>query len=192
MKTLLYKLCLINLFVIISHCAFEQSNLPPVYEIKPDTVFQHDLSSNYWQVLEDRSGKLKIEDMINKPFKNGAVVKLDSTIKTYWFRYRLKNVTDSDIDIALDVTANQTDFYVFQGHPQPKHFVSGYTYPWNKKDGFRYGNYIPLTVKAKQEVVIYQRIFSAVGGALKYFEIDFVNPGKRNSKRVLCIKCKPN
>ncbi len=181
MKKTFILLCSL-LFLFIKTKA--QNNLPPVYEIKSDTAFEQDLDSAYWQVLEDKTGTLKIDEVSNQPLAGkfqgitAKIKSLDTSIHTYWFRYRLKNATDKEINIALDSRADQSDFYVFQGSDKPKHFVTGNTYPRNKKDGFKEGNYIPLVLKPQEEVIIYYRIFNDKAGIPKDFVIDFVNTEK--------------
>ncbi len=181
MKKTFILLCSL-LFLFIKTKA--QNNLPPVYEIKSDTAFEQDLDSAYWQVLEDKPGTLKIDEVSNQPLAGkfegiaSKIKSLDTTIHTYWFRYRLKNATDTEINIALDSRADQSDFYVFHGSDKPKHFVNGTTYPWNKKDGLKEGNCIPVVLKPQEEIVIYYRIINNEAGIPKHFVIDFVNTEK--------------
>ncbi|MEO7043931.1 MAG: 7TM-DISM domain-containing protein, partial [Ferruginibacter sp.] len=181
MKKASILLCAL-LFLFIKTMA--QNNLPPVYEIKSDTAYEQDLDSAYWQVLEDKPGTLKIDEVSNQPLAGkfegiaSKIKSLDITIHTYWFRYRLKNTTNKEINIALDSRADQSDFYIFSDSGKLKHFVTGNTYSWNKKDGLKQGNYIPIFLKPQEEVIIYYRIFNDKAGIPNDFLIDFVNTEK--------------
>ena len=59
-----------------------QNNLPPVYEIKSDTAYEQDLDSAYWQVLEDKAGTLKIDEVSNQPLA-GKFQNIDYKIKSF-------------------------------------------------------------------------------------------------------------
>src|SRR5450755_4938032 len=163
---------------------YAQHDLPPIYEIKSDTAFEQDLGNNYWQLLEDKDGKWTIDQVTRSPFSNqfsngvSAKSAFDTTIHVYWLRYRLINLTGKEISIALHSRSEQDDYYIFNNGNKEQHFVTGYLYPWNKKDGFKLGNYIPLTLKAGEEILIYDRTFAHVNGLYKRLPIDFVNTKK--------------
>ncbi len=64
------------LLVLLVSCfpeAIAQNSLPPVYEIKTDTTFLQILPQQYWQMLPDKGGKLKIDDENLKMDFEGAV-----------------------------------------------------------------------------------------------------------------------
>ena len=78
-----------------------QNNLPP-YEIKTDTGSYQNFDRSHWQMLEDSSGKLTIEDVNKLPFANrfhiyDSAKGIDFSIHTYWFRYILKNTMNHDV-----------------------------------------------------------------------------------------------
>ena len=181
---------MVILLVAFSFVANAQNNLPPVYEIKLDTAFEQDLDSSYWQVLEDKTGTLKIEEVSNQPFagkfqgSTSKIKSIDTTIHTYWFRYILKNVTGKEINIALSSRADQSDFYVFDSSDKPKHFVTGSAYSYNKRDGLKQGNCIPIVLKLQEEVIIYYRIFNNQVGIPKDFAIAFVNTEKESQNEL--------
>jgi two-component system, NtrC family, sensor kinase len=172
----LFLLLHLMLFVIIN--ANSQNNLPSVYEIKTDTAIIQVLSNTYWQLLEEHGNKWTIADLnkssLANQFHDSLSKATDTTVNTYWFRYRLKNVMTYDAKIALDATADQVDFYVSDSNGKWSHFVTGYKYPWSKKDGLKNGNYIPLTIKPEQELLIYERINNGVPGIPQTHKIDIV------------------
>ncbi|HEX6848941.1 MAG TPA: ATP-binding protein [Chitinophagaceae bacterium] len=173
---------LLLLALLIGFRSVAQESLPPVYEIKSDTAFEQVLDNVYWQVLEDRTGKLKIEQVTTIPFQNSRDSKIDTTLHTYWLRYRLRNTLSNEINISLATKSDQSDFYLFRGAERPKHFVTGSMYPWNKKDGFKLGNTIPITLAPHEDVLIYYRLFNHNAGLAKDFTIAFVNTEKEMKK----------
>ena len=89
---------------VLLKAQFEQ---PPAFEIKSDTASRQEISNAYWQLLEDDKGKWTIEDvsngLVSKKFHSTQIIQpnLDTIIHTYWFRYRLKNMTGHDARIAF-------------------------------------------------------------------------------------------
>jgi signal transduction histidine kinase len=158
-----------------------QNNLPPAYEIKSDTAFKHDLPDSNWQLLADKEGKLTI-DQISSPAllnqfrsRQQSINLRDTTASVIWFRYRLKNTTDQELKIALQSKADQDEFHIIQTGSEPKHFITGVFYPWNQKDGFKRGNYIPLILEPGQEITINQRSYKPGAGISARIPIGFVN-----------------
>ncbi len=178
----------ILLLVIISgtifHEAFAQQHLPPPYEIRADTAFQQNVDSLHWQILADKSSKLTIEQVSGSRYtgqfkhKKGNEIPVDTTVNVYWVRFLLKNVTDRDLNIALDSRSEQDDFYLLKSDGTWKHFVTGHLYPWNKKEGFKKGNYIPVVLKAGEELQVYNREYNFDKGVSNNFLVDFVNADK--------------
>src|ERR1700689_3146056 len=152
-----------------------QNNLPPVYEIKTDTAFQQNLSTEYWQLLEDKDEKWTIDRASTFPlsdkFHTSLSKAMDTTCYTYWIRYRLKNMMDHETEIAFDSYSSQDDYYLQKTGGKWDHFVTGNLYPWNKKDGFKQGNYIPDTLQAGEEIIVYQKIHNDRPGIPKGFLI---------------------
>jgi two-component system, NtrC family, sensor kinase len=161
-----------------------QNNLPPVYEIKTDTAFEQNLNNTYWQLLEDKDGKWTIEQVSASPLSDrfhdslSKIKTIDTTVQTYWFRYRLKNSMSREAKVALDARSGQVDFFVSKADGKWNHFVTGYSYPWNKKDGLKNGNYIPIALQPGDELAIFQRINNNKPGLPKEFAIGFVNTEK--------------
>src|SRR6266542_508261 len=164
MKTLL-KLCLLTSFSIFSFSALAQNNLPPVYEILTDTGVYTNLPESYWQILEDKDGKLTFEQVSKFPvtekfYANSVINGIDYSIHTFWIRYRLKNIMNKEINIGFSNvnSADQSDFYIDQYDNKWIHRVTGYLYPWKERDGLKWINYIPIILQPQKEVIIYNRI----------------------------------
>ncbi len=96
-------------------------------------------------------------------------------MKTYWFRYRIKNIGSKETKIAFDSRAYKSDFYVFEGTNKPKHYASGEGYAWRRKDGFKRGNYIPVVLQTGEELLVYYRIYNDIQGIPAIFKINLLS-----------------
>src|SRR5262245_32201743 len=90
-------------FVCSVSRVFCQDSLPPVFEIKTDTVEYLRLNNSNWQVLADKTEKLTIDQVSSPPFANQfyhdtAPVK---GVDVYWFRYRVKNAMAKQVEITI-------------------------------------------------------------------------------------------
>jgi hypothetical protein len=115
------KVITLLLFIFVSVINTAQNNLPPVFEIKSDTGLINSLPDGFWQMLEDKEGKLSFAEVSKSPivdkfhYNTAKDKELNLSISTYWFRYVLKNTMDHDAKICLgdsDIFQNeQSDFY---------------------------------------------------------------------------------
>ena len=157
---------------------------PPAFDIKSDTAIRQEISNAYWQLLEDEKGKWTIEDvsngLVSKKFHSTQIIQpsLDTIIHTYWFRYRLKNMTGHDARIALSAQTEQASFYLMQPDGNWKKFSSGFIASWETKDGLKAVNCIPIAIKENEEVLIYERTHNKLIGLRLNFNIAIVNPDK--------------
>ena len=77
--------------LVFSYLAFicaAQNNLPPVYEITTDSALRVTIPDSYWQMLEDKGGRLSFEDVSKSPTKNRcqnntANEKIDSKVEIH-------------------------------------------------------------------------------------------------------------
>ena len=140
-----------------------QNNLPLAFEIRTDTAGKIDLPIAYWQLTEDQKGKLTIEQVRKSPFadkfrKRDTILNgVDTVARTYWFRYRLKNLLVKPLEIALPAGAAINEIYIFRGKGKPEHFNSGWIMPWSKKDGIKNINVVTVTIQPGEELEIYDR-----------------------------------
>jgi len=159
------KIVLIWLIFLFSIAiAVAQNNLPPIYEIKNDTASEFYLDTAYYHILEDKEGKLTFNQitqpsLINHFHSKGIKTKdVDTSSTIFWFRFRLKDVTNKEIKIALPALGNETHFYIVQGTNQPKDQKTGDLIPESKRDGYKRINAIPVTLMAGEEVLVYSRV----------------------------------
>src|SRR5690242_14232938 len=178
-----YFLYLLLLLLVIENVT-AQNNTPPVYAIKTDTNITQQLNAGYWQLLEDKSGKWTIAQVSREPLTNkfhwhDTVLKgVDTLVNTYWIRYRLKNEMDKETKIALQASAEREDFYVRSPDSGWKHFVTGFIVPWEKRDGLKANNSIPVVLQPEEEVTIYRRVNYHKPGIPSDFSVTFSNTEK--------------
>ncbi len=157
--------------ISISFCfsafnAICQNNLPRAFEITNDTTEWMVLPDTAWQVLYDREGKWGIEQVSQSTIKdkfesNAAKIRqVDYTIHFFWLRYRIKNMMNREIRICLTNTtgADQSDFYLFHETGKWSHYVTGTLYPYDKKDGLKRINKIPILVQPGEVIMVYNRL----------------------------------
>ncbi|MEO5582883.1 MAG: 7TM diverse intracellular signaling domain-containing protein [Saprospiraceae bacterium] len=155
------KILLTGFGVLIYYCSFTQSVWPPVYEIKSDTVLFEELSSDYWQILEDRSGTLNIDNVQALPltdsFYSYSKRKDQEGIHYVWFRFKLKNISSFPREISLSSQSSQADFYFLKDSSAISHLVTGNHFSWSKKDGLKRANAVPLMMSPGEQVTVYFR-----------------------------------
>ena len=175
------SILIILIFGSLQSVGFGQTLLPPVYEIKSDTVYEQKIGTAYYQMLEDKDGKWTIQDVSTMPLsdkfynRNEKLATRDSISNTYWFRYRLKNTMNREANIALDSRSEYDDFYLLEPDGKWKHFVSGEFNDWDKKDGLKYFNCIPIVLQPDEELVVYQRIKNDAAGLVSRFAISILS-----------------
>ncbi len=164
------KLFSLLLFICSVLIVSAQNNLPPVYEIKSNTALINTLPNTYWQMLEDKDGKLSFEEVSKLPvtdkfhYDAAKFNELNISIHAYWFRYVLKNTMDHDAKIYLgdsDRFQNeQSDFYLIHSDGKLAHEINGFLTPWNKLSGLKEYRLISLELKPGEKIIIYRRIYN--------------------------------
>ena len=178
------RLFLLSFILIVALKSIAQVNLPDVFEIKTDTTFFQYLSSSQWQMLEDKGGDWTIEKVSKSPLsdkfhKRDTVIQgIDTVVKTYWFRFRLKNVMNVPAKISLDAYFERDDYYVLDQKGSISHFVTGRGVPWKNKDGLKSRNFIPLTLQPGEELIVYDRGSNDKPGMPDIFNLDIASTEK--------------
>ncbi|MFI5185326.1 MAG: ATP-binding protein [Chitinophagales bacterium] len=140
-----------------------QDNLLTAYEIKRDTGLYQNLDTAHWQMLEDPSGKLTLEEVSKPPLinkfhtDNTQTTGIDYSIHTFWFRYSLKNEMEHDVKIAIPELASYADLYINGANGVWNHQITGDLVPWSKRDGLKGIRHFLLVIKPAEELVIYER-----------------------------------
>ncbi|MGK2861953.1 MAG: 7TMR-DISMED2 domain-containing protein, partial [Chitinophagaceae bacterium] len=177
------KLSFILLAACIINCnnCFSQMQWPPAYEIKSDTAMWQDITTGCWMILEDKHGKWKLDDVLtmHESGKFHSIGKgFDTTVQTYWIVYRLHNMMNSDARISLNSMSDFDEFYVKSDSAPWKHFVSGKLNDWEKKDGLKIADCIPVVMQPGESYTVYQRVSNTKPGLPDNFQVVIVNTDK--------------
>ena len=161
---------------LLESCGFGQTAMPPVYEIQSDTAYQQIIPADCYQILADKNGNWTIDDVKTLPlsgtFVNYDVLKNngDTLANTYWIKYLLKNNMKHEARISLNSISEYDDFYMSAPDGKWQHFATGLFYDWNKKDGLKYLNCIPIVLSPGEVCNVYQRFHNTEAG----LDSDFV------------------
>jgi two-component system NtrC family sensor kinase len=150
-----------------------QSNLPPAYEITSDSTLSDTIPPQNWKMLEDKNGKLAIQQVITSPvadefhFNQTRDNRFNYFIHTYWFSYRLRNVMNHDAEIGFGSNDNilshgseQSTFYLYKDCKW-KEYETGLLAPRKKLNGLVLNKYIPVVLKPGEELTVYNRIYNS-------------------------------
>jgi len=141
--------------------AVAQNGLPPAYQIKTDTAIK--LDEVYWQMLEDKGGKLTIDEVSESPlaekfhYSTSKTRELYYSIGAYWLRFRLQNDMTHEEKIAIYTDAAYADYYILSLNGNPDHQLTGFGVPWSKRDGLKRVIAVTYTIPPGQELVVYER-----------------------------------
>jgi signal transduction histidine kinase len=167
-------------FFLFTHVS-GQTPLPTVFEIKNDTAEWQQLSREYWQILEDKSGKLTIEQVSTLPIQNqfhDSASTIDATVNAYWLRYKIKNVMEGEANISINTYWEFIDTYIPQPSGKWKHFAAGFLQDWDKKGGLKRADMIPQTLQPGEEMTVYQRLYRKKPGLSPGFSVAIVSTDK--------------
>jgi len=174
MKTVYLLFFLIN---FIYSKSFAQDSILPVYEIKSDTAVWTVIPHTCWQILEDKQGTLSFEEVSNGTAKNrfhDSLPRIDQNVKVYWIHYTLRNSMNRPAYISIDGRWDFTDTYIHKENKGWLVYKSGTHRNWDERDGLKYSNALPDTLKPMEEVTIYQRLESNTSGILTNFGIGYL------------------
>src|SRR4051812_23362932 len=150
-------------FNSLAFISIAQNNLPPVYEIKTDTVEYLHLKDSDWQMLEDKTGKFTINQVSQPPLTNKFHANtvptkgFDFSINAYWFRYRIKNIMTHNAGISLPEAAAYADVYTPKATGVWEHKKTGFAIPWIQRDGLKKIRQITYTLQPREELLVYER-----------------------------------
>src|SRR4051794_28532877 len=148
------------LFLLLFVKTFAQNNLPPVYEIKTDSV-NVNIPDSCWQMLADPHGKWTINEVSQSPLAEEfhSNTGINSSIKPYWVRYRIKNNMAHEAKITFHAYASSYfDVYIKNADSTWQHKKTGFFLPWSEKDGYKKFDEIPFVINPAQELLVYQRM----------------------------------
>jgi len=169
---ILLAACFIN-----SYC-FSQKQWPPEYEIKTDTAFLTNITANYWMVLEDKDGKWKLGDILRMQQAgkfHDSSTSFDTTLHTYWFVYKLRNTMARDARVSLNSLSDFDDFNIKLENGKWLQFTTGKSNDWEKKDGLKIADCIPVVIHPGELYTVYQRMSNIKAGLPEFFQVGFLS-----------------
>jgi two-component system NtrC family sensor kinase len=181
MKAFLVLLTVYNLTIV--HKLFGQNQFPPAYTLTTDTVSVITLPDSNWQLLNDKVGNETIasvrQSSVSDRFRDrtDTIWKDNQRIFTFWIRFRLKNATPHDISIFLKfASARQSDLYLFDTNGTARRIVGGTMIPWSQHDPYKRksltaGEFVPLTLSAGDELLVYRSATSFLGAQPSSFAV---------------------
>ncbi|OIN57548.1 sensor histidine kinase [Arsenicibacter rosenii] len=134
----------------------------PTVDIQSDSVNQA-LDTTQFQILEDRQGMLRIEQVVNNPaFHHDSYFNRNRRSHVYWIRLQLRNTLDHPLSLYLcHFSGSYFDLY-WQNRPgRWQHQRTGPLVPISQippHEGNRENNRILVTMAAGQTYVFYQRL----------------------------------
>jgi len=154
---------LIIFFVVIANASKAQDNQPPVYEITADTAVYQVIPDKYWQLLEDPSGTLTINQVSSAQYSSKFHYNTTRTkgfnydIDTYWMHYRFKNTLNHPVKITIPEYVAYAWLYIPKTNMQWQVQTNGQFVPWSKRDGLKLAQQFMLTLNAGQELDLYEK-----------------------------------
>jgi two-component system NtrC family sensor kinase len=139
-----------------------QTNLPPAYQIKSDTSARVDIGDKYWQLLEDPSGKLTINQVSSQAFAakfhtNTTRTKgYDYHIDTYWLRYRFKNTLNRPVRLTIPENVAYASLYLPQPNGKWTVEYTGTLVPWSRRSGLKRIAQFEVDLQPGQEIMLYE------------------------------------
>src|SRR4051794_3119158 len=153
------KFFILLFFLNVAFIGIAQNNLPPVSEIKTDTAEYFNLNDSNWQMLEDRTGKLTIDQVSQPPIANQFHTNIVSAegVNIYWFRYCVKNVMTQKIEVGIPTKSPYADVYTRDSTGRWDHKMTGYYVPWSKRDDLKRIESLLYTIQPGEQLLVYER-----------------------------------
>ena len=172
------------LLFIFSHLLLTNSLLaqdPPPIVIN-DTTTHYLLASNF-SLLKDEEKRLTIQDVISPAIKQAFVYKKEQKFNfgrinaTYWFKFQIKNVTNTKIDLFLKINyhgIDKIDLYIVEKNNTLIVKRSGDQIPFDQREIHHRIPLFRLTLNAHQQQKYYLKV-EENGGTLN-MPISFWTP----------------
>jgi len=148
-------------------CFFNKANaqtaVPETYLIKTDTVAEIPLERKYWRVWDDSATNTKFEVVSSPVFANrfrqfDTAQQFDFSVKTFWFKLKLKNTLNKPVEIGLPWEwGMEHDIYYADSSLQWKHLKTGSGYSTALRDGYKYLKIATFTIQPNEEINIIER-----------------------------------
>jgi signal transduction histidine kinase len=153
---LLFLICILHLNINA------QKNQLPTYRINTDTAISFSVQGEFLSYWADSAGSTTFDSI----YKTGIVNRFkpfDSTqqtnyaIKTYWYKFKIKNNTTKDLSLGYKVWTLYADLYYADSTLKWKHLKNGRGYSKADRDGYSLLNLIDFNIPAQGEVMVFLR-----------------------------------
>ena len=157
------KIAIFPILLFFTTRLIAQTDSLPVYSIKADTAVKN-IPNNYWQLLDDSTGKLSINDVTKPPISNKfRSITPDRRgfgyiVKNYWERVRLKNETGRDQRLIFQSTLYRSTYYIFRGGKLTEQLRTGWGVPYSQRDSFKMQRALPVFISNQEEIIVYKHI----------------------------------
>ena len=150
------------LYLLVPFWCQAQDTLPPVFELRD--VSSKAISDPYWQMLENKNGKIGFPEIMRTAGFHPSTVKKEGMgfngVKDYWVRWRMKNLTGKDQELVFASNRGnfKRDYYIIRDSGAVAHLQSGWAVPLSQRDTFRTRNGILVAIPSNKEITIYARV----------------------------------
>ncbi len=161
--------------------AVAQGPWPPVYELKADTSV-NSIPDTYWQMLEDKSGNLTLNDITQSAYSikfhqnNSSKTGLGySGVRHYWVRIRIKNLSGKDQRLVMgnDIVNIKTETYVFRSNGRAEYAISGWGVGLKARTYFPTATGILVKIAKDEDIILYEHYVLSDGEVFNKLDFGF-------------------
>ena len=148
------------LLALLPLLSFAQTSVPQTFVITADTAAEIKIERKYLRIWDDSIGTTEFKKVSNPTISNrfkefDTTRTFDFSIKTFWYKLKLKNSLNKKVEIGLPAKALQNDIYFADSTLQWQHLKTGAGYNKSTRDGYQLLNVATLTLDANQEIDIF-------------------------------------
>jgi signal transduction histidine kinase len=163
MKKLIRRIAVLVCFLLV---VIIQLSAQETFLIKTDTVVEFNLETKYWRVWDDSANNGTFKSVSSKSFENrfrqfDTTQQFDFSVKTFWFKLKIKNTLNKPIEIGVPWWGMNQDIFYTDSTIQWKHLKTGIGYPKPERDGYKLLNISNFILEPNQEIIIIARRYNA-------------------------------
>ena len=150
------------LFAFFPLVSFAQSPAPETFSITTDTAAEIKLDGKYWRIWDDSAGNTEFKIVSSPEIANRFLLfdttkKFDFSVRTFWYKLKLKNTLNKQVEIGLPTGMMYWDIYFADSTLQWQHRKTGSGYHKSARDGYKLLNAATITLEPNQEIVVFAR-----------------------------------
>ena len=148
------------LLALLPLLSFAQTSVPQTFVITADAAAEIKIERKYLRIWDDSIGTTEFKKVSNPTISNrfkefDTTRTFDFSIKTFWYKLKLKNSLNKKVEIGLPANAMENDIYFCDSTLQWQHLKTGGGYHKSTRDGYQLLNVATLTLDANQEIDIF-------------------------------------